>query len=170
MPILTASEVEALMATGLDEPTLTDVIDREAKWLASRIGPLEGEVTETIRPIDDGPLYFRPSTITEVKLDGTVVATSAWTTVTDSGSTRLHRASGTLWLRGAVTVKRTLLDGLEVKRVLIELVRLMVSATPYQQESTEGHSYARGRPTEVSREALARSLKPKIGPTSIRVR
>ena len=59
MSLVMLSEVRALVETGLTDADLQAVLDREEGWLASRIGALTGERTETFRPtLPDAPIYL----------------------------------------------------------------------------------------------------------------
>ena len=78
------------------------------------------------------------------------------------GGTRIERDGA--WRGPTVAVTSTPSDQKAVERVLLELVRLTLSASPYAQESSDGHSYTRPADHGVTRTRLARSLWPHRGP------
>ena len=82
--------------------------------------------------------------------------------------TRVERDGA--WRGPTVEVTSTPSDQKAVERVLLELVRLALSASPYAQESSDGHSYTRPADQGVTRSRLARSLWPHRGPRSTRLR
>jgi hypothetical protein len=170
--VLTAAAVEELMATGLDPAALQGVIDREQDWLANDprngIGQLIGERTQTTwRPGggSDPILLRRPADSVEVKDNGV-----ARIDVVLFNNIRLEPLNG-LWVGPAIEITLTPIDELQVKRVLLELIRLTLSASPYRSESTEGHSYLRPQEIDAQRAGLANSLHPALsGATSVRIR
>lgn len=168
--LLSVAEVEALMATGLDPVAVQGVIDREEDWLANDlangIGQLQGERTVSLYP---------PAPHAPLNLTRPTIASSL--TVVDNGVTRtdvvllnqlvLEPGNGR-WVGPLVTVKYTPSDVLQVKRVLFELIRGTLAASPYAAESQEGHS---GTLEPGQRERLARSLHPAlVTGASIRLR
>lgn len=179
MSWLDAAEVEGLMATGIDPDVVQDVIDREEDWLANDplvgIGQLAGERTQLIwvEPGDADPLLLqRPTDAfggggsgdSLLVLDGGLERTDAVLT----GPARIERRGGG-WRGPTVEVTYTPTDELRVKRALLELVRLTLTASPYRQEATEGHSYSRPQELQAMREELARSLHPHRGPLTTRL-
>ena len=79
------------------------------------------------------------------------------------------------WTGPSVVVTYTPDDGDAVKRALVDLVRLTVTASPFVSEDAGGYSYQRSegdpaRTIEASRAAIVRSLQPHRGPGSARLR
>lgn len=171
MPTVTAAQVEKLMVTGLDAPTLTDLIAREEDWLANDpvvgIGPLTGERTLVIRPRDpfmDLRLQRAPDPDTlEVRDNGVTLTADQVALVSAAVIRRLDAP----WTGPVVEVDVTPTDAGRVKIALFELIRLTISASPYRQESTEGHSYTRPAELQQMREEIARGLDPHRGAASV---
>lgn len=162
MSVLDFADVEALLATGLEPVALQGIIDRDEDWLATDltagIGELTGSRTQRVwrppanctRPI----LLARPTDAVEV-VDNGVTRTD----VVLLGNIRVEPSNG-LWVGPAIDLTYEPRDLLQVKRILIELVRLSVSDSPYRQEATEGHSYSRPSDVETMRQRLAARLHP----------
>lgn len=170
--LLDPDHVAALMSPGIDPADLVLVIEREEDWLANDpvdgIGQLVGERTDVlwVAPGDDRPLLLaRPTAAVEV-IDGGVPIPSDDVRLLDG--TRIERVGA--WRGPMVAVTSTPSDQAAVERVLLELVRLTLSASPYQHESSDGHSYTRPADQGVTRTRLARSLRPHRGPRSTRLR
>lgn len=170
--LLDPDHVAALMSPGIGADDLVLVIEREEDWLASDpvdgIGQLVGERTDVlwVTPGDDRPLLLaRPTTAVEV-VDGGVSVPDTDIHLLDG--TRIERVGA--WRGPSVAITSTPTDQAAVERVLLELVRLTLSASPYQQESADGHSYTRPVDQGVTRTRLARSLRPRRGPLSTRLR
>jgi hypothetical protein len=160
------------MSPGIDAADLVLVIEREEDWLANDpvdgIGQLAGERTDVlwVAPGDARPLLLaRPTAAVEV-VDGGVALSSDAIRLLDG--TRIERDGS--WRGPTVTVTSVPSDKKAVERVLIELVRLTLSASPYQQETSDGHAYTRPADQGVTRSRLARSLRPHRGPRSTRLR
>lgn len=171
MSLLTFAEASALISTGLGDAALQGVIDREEAWLARRIGALSGSRTQTfhVRAADaDDPLHLRrPTSAVTVTDNG--VATTAIRLLRDGSA--VESTAGT-WT-GPVAVTYTPNDADEVRRVIVELIRLAVSASPYESEDIGDYSYSRGgfdRSPDAQRQALVRDLIPRRGPGSVRLR
>ncbi|CAN5567681.1 hypothetical protein BH23CHL7_BH23CHL7_23910 [soil metagenome] len=167
--VVSAQEVSAVMATGLELDALEAVIAREEAWLANDsqfgIGALAGARTQTlwVGRNHQGPLLLaRPTDSPSAVVDAGVDVTDD---VVLTGTARLERASGVAWAGPRVDVTYEPNDTASVNRVVIELVRLAISASPYQDESTDGHSrsYDVGGAAKL-RAQLARSLRPHAGP------
>lgn len=169
--LLDPDHVAALMSPGIDTADLVLVIEREEDWLANDpvdgIGQLVGERVDTVwvAPGDDRPLLLRRPTAAVEVTDGGVALTADELHLL--GGTRIERDGA--WRGPAVTVTSTPTDQPAVERVLLELVRLSLSASPYQQESSDGHSYTRPTDLGVTRSRLARSLRPHRGAMSTRL-
>ena len=170
MSTATIAEVRALVATGLSDPDLQPVIDREESYLARELGaPIAGERIQQVwrsrltASFDDIHLA-RP--------------TDALTTVTDNGVTidpadvRLL-AAGTIaelvagsWSGPLVELTYTPNDVLQVIRVVIELCRLTLGETGFNSEDIGDYRYQRSgilqaTATQIqaaSRKALVRTL------------
>lgn len=177
MSTVTVAEVEALMSSGLGTDALQGIIDREEAWLADDpvvgIGQLEGE--RTVRLWTNGDpdpiLLRRPTSLLAggssspltVEVDGVLADDVVLT-----GPTRLERRDHAWGDVADVTFTPT--DLPSVKTVILELVRLRLTSSPYQSESTEGHTYGRSIDVEAERRRLARSLNPNRGAGSIALR
>lgn len=156
------------MSSGIDATALAGVIDREEDWLANDplvgIGQLVGSRADTIwvTPGEDRPIFLtRPTASVAVVDDGETLAAADFNLV---GSTRIERVGA--WTGPKVVVTYTPTDTNAVKRALLELIRLTLSASPYESESSEGHSYTRPVDLEAARERIARSLHAHRGPMS----
>lgn len=170
--LLDPDHVAALMSPGIEAADLTLVIEREEDWLANDpvdgIGRLIGERADVlwVRPGDDRPLLLARPTAAVSLVDGGVPVPPD--EVRLLGGTRIERDGA--WRGPTVAVTSTPNDQAAVERVLLELVRLTLSASPYQQESSDGHSYTRPADLGVTRTRLARSLRPHRDPRSTRLR
>lgn len=170
--LLDPDHVAALMSPGIDADDLVLVIEREEDWLANDpvdgIGQLVGVRTDTIWVThgDDRPLLLRRPTAAVTVVDGGVPLAAD-----DVRLLRGIRVEPVASWRGpTVAVTSTPSDQPAVERVLLELIRLTLSASPYQQESSDGHSYTRPADQGVTRSRLARSLWPHRGAKSTRLR
>lgn len=173
MPTLLDPEhVTALMSPGIDPADLVLVIEREEDWLANDpvdgIGQLVGERTDVlwVMPGDDRPLLLARPTTEVALVDGGVPVAPG--DVRLLGGARVERAVP--WRGPTVAVTFIPIDRSAVERVLLELVRLTLSSSPYAQESSDGHAYTRQADIGVTRSRLARSLRPHRGPRSTRLR
>jgi hypothetical protein len=169
--LLDPDHVAALMSPGIDADDLVLVIEREEDWLAhdpvDGIGQLVGERVDElwVTPGDGRPLLLRrPTTAVEV-VDGGV--TLAAGDIRLLGGTRVEPVDA--WRGPTVAVTSTPNDRAAVERVLLDLVRLTLSASPYAQESSDGHAYTRPADQGVTRSRLARSLWPHRGARSVRL-
>ena len=170
--LLDPDHVAALMSPGIDADDLVVLIEREEDWLANDpvdgIGQLVGERVDVlwVTPGDDRPLLLRRPTGAVEVVDGGVALAAA--EVTLLAGTRVERFGA--WRGPTVAVTFTPSDQSTVERALLELVRLTLSASPYQQESSDGHSDTRPADQGVTRSRLARSLWPHRGVMSTRLR
>jgi hypothetical protein len=169
MTLLDPDHVAAIMSPGIDPDDLVLVIEREEDWLANDpvdgIGQLVGERTDVlwVARADDRPLLLARPTAAVTVVDG-----DASVEVRLLDGVRVEREGA--WRGPIVAVTSTPSDQAAVERVLLELVRLTLSSSPYSQESSDGHSYARPADLGVTRTRLARSLRPHRGPRSTRLR
>lgn len=159
------------MASGIDSTALTGVIDREEDWLANDtavgIGQLLGERTDDIwvDPGEDRALLLtRRTSAVSVVDDGVTLAAADFHLI---GGTRVEPAVS--WTGPKVEVTYTPADEKAVEGVLLELVRLTLSASPFLSESEEGRSYTRSEDITAARDQLARSLHAHRGPMSARL-
>lgn len=155
MSLVSVAEVRALVETTLGDVDLQDVIDREEDSVARRIGPLSGPRTITIPFPDRLTAFHLPRPAKDVTLTESGVS-STFRVLSDGG---IERTTG-YWY-GPVAVTFTPIDTIEVKRVVIELVRIVVTDTGYASESAGPFSYSRGGTTAEMRAALIRGLRPK---------
>lgn len=173
MSLVTTAEVRGFVeeSARLGDVDLQGLIDREESYLAHRVGPLVGPRDETIRwPTVDRPIRLRRPT-------DAVVVTEGGVTVDGSGLVLLGDGQfvdlvDRYW-RGPVVVTYTPTDELDVKRVVLELIRLSLTETPYDGEAIGDYSYSQGSDRGggglQSRGALWRSLLPKPGLSSVAV-
>lgn len=172
MTLLDPDHVAALMSPGVDTSDLVLVIEREEDWLANDpvdgIGPLAGERTDElwVAPGSDRPLLLARPTTAVALVDGGVPVPPDEVRLLDG--VRVERDGS--WRGPMVAVTSTPSDQAAVERVLLELVRLTLSSSPYAAESSDGHSYTRPADLGVTRTRLARSLRPHRGPRSTRLR
>ncbi len=176
MSLLTIAEARALITTSLGDTDLQAAIDREESWLARSIGALSGERTQTLwvrsTDLDDPLLLQRPTDAVAVTDGGVALDASAVRLL--AGGTIIEKATGS-WTGPSVAVTSTPDDEDEVKRVLIDLVRLTVTTSPFVSETTGPYSYQRGgddatRSIDAARRTLASDLLPHKGPKSVRLR
>ena len=172
MSLLSASEVEARMATGLDLDVLQALIDDEEAWMETHprlgLGPLVGERTQRcwVRPGEDRPLLLQRPTDAQGGLasGGRLIVVDGGRELDDAelaltGPARIEKTSGA-WHGPAVDLTYTPIDTATIRRGEWELVRLAISASPYKSEASGGESYTRGVEVEQMREDLLRSLHP----------
>jgi hypothetical protein len=173
--VVTVDQVKALVATDLSDSDLEDVIAREEAWLARRIGALTGERTMLCyiaAPDLDMPLYLtRPTD--EVTVDDDEIELEPSQVRLLGNGTIVERADAH-WTGPTVSVTFTPNDDLEVERVIIELVRIGVSTTPFESERIGEYSYSRGtgsavRSAALLRDDLVKELTPLRGPRTMRL-
>lgn len=172
MSLLTLAEARALVSTRLGDVDLQGVIDREEAWLARRIGALSGSRTQTfhVRSADrDDPVRLRRPTSTVTVTDAGVLLAGSSVRLLRNGAA-VEKTTGS-WT-GPVAVASTPNDTEEVRRVIAELIRVGVSASPYESETIGDYSYSRGSAgtPDAQRHALVRDLVPHGGPGTIRLR
>lgn len=172
MSLLLLAEARALVGSGLGDPDLQAVIDREEAWLARRIGALSGSRVETFwpQPVDrDDPLRLRRPTASVAVTDGGVVLAGSAVRLLGDG-TLAEKATGA-WTGPSVAIVSTPTDTLEVKSGIVKLIRLTTTASPYDSETLGDYSYSRGGASEASQQqAIVRDLLPHGGPGTIRLR
>lgn len=176
MSVVTLGEVRALVKSGLSDPDLQAVIDREESWLADRIGALTGERTDTFTPgVGDASLYLRRKTAAVVITDAGVTLDPTDFLFTPSTG-QIRRVVGYISARymhvpgawqGDVTATYTPTDTASVARAVIELVRGTIIETGYESESMGDYSYNRGK---VGRAGLVRSILLRRPAHSLRIR
>lgn len=175
--LLTPSQVEALIASGLTPVALQGIIDREEDWLATDpvvgIGQLIGVRTQRIWIIPGSaePLLLKRPTdeFGGQGSGGSLVVEDAGVERTDvilSGPARIEALNAT-WAGPFVEAIYAPIDQSSVERALFDLIRLTITASPYQAENSEGHSYTRPQELQDMREAIARSLDPHRGNASV---
>ena len=179
MSLVTLGEVRALAETGLTDVDLQAVLDREEGWLASRIGMLAGERTDTFSPgLTDTPIYLSRRTASVAVMDNAVtVAAGDLRFVPATGLIRriniawpLTDAWPGLWT-GPVAVTYTPTDADVVKRAVIELVRGTLAETGNDAETIGDYSYSRGdAAVRLGRLALVRGVLLRRPAYSARLR
>jgi hypothetical protein len=172
MSLLSAAEVEARMATGLDLDVLQLLIDDEQSWAENHprlgLGPLTGERTQRCyrRPGDDGPLLLQRPTDEQGGLasGGRIYVQDGGKDLGESevaltGPARIEKTSGA-WRGPTIDVTYTPTDELIMRRGMFKLIRLALSDSPYKSEQSAGESYTRGADLEEQREDVLRSMHP----------
>lgn len=138
--MLSTDEARALITTSLSDEDLAAVIAREEAWLARRIGPLQGERTETFatvsgdeilrlaRPTSSATVEDEAGSITDLDLQG-------WSDV-------VLDADGSRGWSGDAQVTYEPSDAEEVKRALITLVRLTIGESAHAAQGAGGYTVA----------------------------
>jgi hypothetical protein len=175
------SQVRALVRSRLDDSDLQDVIDREESWLATKIGALAGERTDTFHPgTTNTPIYLPRRAESVVVTDAGIPVAAADLVFTPSTGCIRRAVIDNPWptngpvpfgysepgvepyyprWNGAVAVTWTPSDGAAVTRAIIELVRGTVGETGMESETIGDYQYTRGaRAGALSRPALVRSI------------
>lgn len=157
--LVSEEEVNALIAHGLGSDDLLTLIAREEDRLATRLGtPLTGTVELSLRP---GRRYD-PILLPRMPLvDSIDVSDAAGAVDIRIAGAVVTRAEGRWAL--PTTVAFELDDLAEVKAVVIDLLRLSLTSSPYLQESTEGHSSTRSGTVERNRAQIIAQLNPHRG-------
>ncbi len=156
--VVSVDDVRALVASGLTTAQLQAVIDREEAALARRIGPLAGPRTVTYQQGGGSTLRLqRPARAVSVGEGGIALGSSAFALLSDG---RSILRTGASWWSSPTAVTYTPDDLAEVRRVVIELVRLTVNQTGYESEQVAGEYSYKALPAG-EREALIRSLLPR---------
>lgn len=166
--MITVGEVRARGVTlPEDADAAQAIVDEQEAWLARKIGPLDGERTETFYVGVSrtwGKLALTRYTDAVAVVDGTSTIDPTALAMVDRGSavTRVYPAQW--WTGPYVSVTYTPNDEEEVRRVLYELVSLAAQPVGALESETIGsYSYSRGGgavATPASRAALASSLLP----------
>jgi hypothetical protein len=168
---VTIAEVKALVRSRLSDADLQDVIDREEDWLATKVGVLTGERTDTFQPgVTNTPLYLSRLTDSVSVTDNGVAVAAADLIFTPSTGC-LRRVVGVYpwpypppetWYpswQGAVTVCWTPSDGAAVTKGVIDLVRLTTTETGFDSETIGDYQYSRGASAgRISRAGVVRSI------------
>lgn len=163
--MLTVAEARVLVTTSVDDADLADLIAREEAYLAARVGPLEGERSETF-----------------VTLDGDEVLrlqrqTDAVTVDDDNGSVSdcqlrpwadVVRTAGA-W-SGEVVVSYTPNDSDIVKRSLITLLRLTLNESAFASEAAGDYNVTSDPEAQrMARWRAWRTLLRPAQPTTVRL-
>jgi hypothetical protein len=177
------AEVRALVRSRLSDIDLQTVIDREEAWLTGKVGPLTGERTDTWTPgIGDTPLYLSRRAPSVVLTDaGRTLAASEFLFTPSTGMIRRIWTPDLqgdppwrqlyLGWQGVVSATWTPSDEAEVRRVVIELVRLATGETGFDSETIGDYQYTRGASSgRLSRAGLARSILVRRPAYSMRIR
>lgn len=163
--MLTIDSARTLITTSMADADLADAIAREEAWLARRIGPLQGERTETfiIGAGDEVLELTRPAIALGVEDESGIVTEFAY-----RGWSDLIRTAGA-WA-GPVLVTYDADDAAEVKRALITLLRLSVNESAYAAQSAQGYSSAVDtQALRTVRWATWRSLLRPQSPSTLRI-
>lgn len=169
MSLLSVAELRALVPSGLTDPQLQTVIDREEAWLVARYGPHYVDANTAFAEVRSGGgmLLFvqRPvlsvSSVSESLNLGdtaTTLAGSAYHLRAAEGClTRLPK--GTLWGEEVTVTYVPRDDNALRKAVLIDLLRLTLTRTGLKGESVAGeYSYTAADNWDAERVQIARRL------------
>lgn len=183
MSIATLAEVRALVSTGLGDPELQAVINREEDYLSDELGaPVAGEriqqVWRTGRSgwVGDSIYLARPTDALDEITDNGVDVDPAEVLLLGNGTIVERVARG--WTGPLVEFTYTPNDALAVARVEIELVRLTLAETGFNSEDIGDYKYQRSgilqatsmQIQSASRRALVRTLVvPRPRPRSVRL-
>lgn len=188
--LVSVAEVRALVKSRLSDVDLQIAIDREEAWLATKVGTLTGERTDTFTPgIGDTPLYLSRRAESVVVTDDGVTLVAGTDYLFTPSTGQIRRIVGYLadppryqyvagawrgaW-RGAVAVTYTPSDGAAVKGAIIGLVRGTVGETGFASETIGDYSYSRatasGAYAGPNRAGLARSILLRRPAYSMRLR
>jgi hypothetical protein len=171
--VITVEEARArgILSLPVLDVTAQQIVDEQEAWLARRIGPLEGERTETFyvgQLMTHGKLGLRRYTDEVDLTDGTVVVDEDDFRLVDNGSAvvRSHTAIRRWWSGPYVSAMYNPNDYNEVRRILFDLVSLAAAPVgPYNSESIGDYSYSHGLPGSQTdaqtRAALVSALLPK---------
>lgn len=172
--MITIAEARARgIALPSDDAVAQNIIDETEAWLARRIGPLDGERTETFYvgvSAAHGKLSLRRYTDSvDVTDGGSAVAAGHYRLVDNGSAIHLKYAAPSQWWTGPyVEVTYTPNDEDEVRRVLFMLLAMAVDEHadgPYQSETIGDYSYTKGSASSLAgsgtRGALADSILPK---------
>ncbi len=169
--LVSLTEVRALVRSRLTDVDLQTIVDREETWLATKIGALTGERTDTFTPgTTNTPLYLSRRTESVTVTDAGVAIAAADLLFTPSSGC-LRRVAGSYpwpwpppetWYpawQGEVAVTWTPADSAAVMRTVIELVRGTVGETGMDSETIGDYGYTRGASaSRVSRMGLVRGI------------
>lgn len=159
-----------------DDAVATAIIAEEEAWLARRIGPLEGERTETFYVGTGGTsakLALRRYTSSVVVTDGSAELDTGLVRLIDDGSAieRLDTSSGVpwSWVGPYVSVTYTPNDADEVRSALYKLLTIAVDPHangPYLSEDLGDYGYDKGEvsSTNHAKAVVVASLLPKRDP------
>lgn len=163
MSLLTVAEARVLVKTGLSDPDLQAIINREEALLTQTFGAhyvdANTMVSETLN--GGGASLFLRRRLTSV---ASIVEDTTTLTATDyrvwGGQGRIERLpAGTKWLKTpSVVTYIPVDDNLQRKATLIELVRLALERTPMQSESVAGEYSFSAPDWERERARLIRRL------------
>lgn len=154
-----------------DDSAAQDVVDEAEAWLAARIGPLDGERTETFwvgLGVSNGKLSLARYTDEVAVVDGGSAVDPDLVRLIDNGSAfRFGYPNGyRVWTGPYVEATYTPNDELLVRAALFGLVAIETSSSvgPFQSESMGAYSYSRGEGTSspfATRGALVASILPR---------
>ncbi len=173
MALTTVAEVRALVDSDLSDDDLQDVIEREEAWLAQRVGRLAGPRTAVFRNTQRYEVLRlpRPAASIDVASGGNVVTAN----LSDDG---YQIDPGLNWWLAPVAVTWTPADEQIVRRGVIELVRLMVTAGDNLASETIGsYTYQKfgaagsAGSVQASRGQIVASIvRPNVRPMTVVLR
>ena len=163
MSLLTVAEARALVKTGLSDPDLQSVINREEALMTQTFGAhyVDANTTVVETLYGGGASLFLRRRLASV---ASIVEDTETLTATDyrlwGGQGRIERLpTGTKWLTVPIVVTYVPADdNLQRKAALIELVRLTLERTPMQSESIAGEYSFSAPDWERERVRLIRRL------------
>lgn len=176
--MLTVEEVRARgIKLPVDEDAAYSVLDEIAAWLASRIGPLDGERTETFLsapPLQTLEWDQRRATLRLQRPTDSIALTDNGIVVVDHTLRGSFVLSATGYWNGPVVATYTPNDEMLVRGVLFGLLRIESTETGFESETMGSYSYTRSGPAtgggNLSRWALLRRLLPRQSFDSVPVR
>jgi hypothetical protein len=171
--MITLDEARARgIALPADDDVAQDIIDEQEAWLARRIGPLEGDRTETFYVgvmAAQGKLGLRRFTDAVVLTDAGVTVNTDLYRLVDHGAgvELLYVAPFPWWTGPYVTAAYEPNDADEVRRALFDLVAIAAQpASAMLSETIGAYQYTRasvGSPAQA-RAIIVSSLLPKRSP------
>lgn len=172
--MITIAEVRLRgIALPTDDGAAQDIVDEQEAWLAARIGPLDGERTETFWVgvgATDGPLHLARYTDGVDVEDGGSAVDPATIRLLDNGSAfRLRYPHGwRAWTGPYVDATYTPTDELLVRSALFALVGLAADPAavgPFQSEKMGDYSYTKATTGEITpaqrRAAIVAGILPR---------
>lgn len=149
-----------------DDGAAQDIIDEQEAWLARRIGPLEGDRTETFYvglASVTGKLGLRRYTDAVVVTDAGLAFTAFRLVDEGSAIVQVYSAASRIWRGPYVTATYAPNDADEVRKGLYDLIALACEPVgTLRSEQIGSYSYNRGEATPAAmRSAILSEILPK---------